>query len=107
MDKIFKAAALAANAARIPLAKMAVEETRMVRSYWPLFFCIGGKGGPSKLHPCGFWCLAAWSRLACRLPFAALKPQGFPVACKKMGLPESRAKQACRGCCIVLSRSAA
>lgn len=29
VDKIFKAAALAANAARVPLAKMAVEETRM------------------------------------------------------------------------------
>jgi len=29
VDKIFKAAALAANSARIPLAKMAVEETRM------------------------------------------------------------------------------
>lgn len=29
VDAIFKAAAEAANAARIPLAKMAVEETRM------------------------------------------------------------------------------
>lgn len=29
VDVIFKAAALAANQARIPLAKMAVEETRM------------------------------------------------------------------------------
>ena len=29
VDKIFKAAALAANAQRIPLAKLAVEETRM------------------------------------------------------------------------------
>ena len=29
VDKIFKAAALAANHARIPLAKMAVEETGM------------------------------------------------------------------------------
>ncbi|KIZ05032.1 Aldehyde-alcohol dehydrogenase [Monoraphidium neglectum] len=29
VDKIFKAAAMAANGARIPLAKMAVEETRM------------------------------------------------------------------------------
>ena len=29
VDKIFKAAAMAANAARIPLAKMAVEETGM------------------------------------------------------------------------------
>lgn len=29
MDTIFKAAAFAANQARIPLAKMAVEETRM------------------------------------------------------------------------------
>ncbi len=29
VDAIFQAAALAANAARIPLAKMAVEETRM------------------------------------------------------------------------------
>lgn len=29
VDKIFKAAALAANQARIPLAKMAAEETRM------------------------------------------------------------------------------
>jgi acetaldehyde dehydrogenase/alcohol dehydrogenase len=29
VDAIFKAAALAANQARIPLAKMAVEETRM------------------------------------------------------------------------------
>jgi acetaldehyde dehydrogenase/alcohol dehydrogenase len=29
VDSIFKAAALAANQARIPLAKMAVEETRM------------------------------------------------------------------------------
>ena len=29
VDKIFKAAAMAANSARIPLAKMAVEETGM------------------------------------------------------------------------------
>ena len=46
MDKIFKECALAANAARIPLAKMAVEETRMG--------VVEDKVGHSGLHICCF-----------------------------------------------------
>ena len=46
VDKIFKECALAANAARIPLAKMAVEETRMG--------VVEDKVGFNCLHICSF-----------------------------------------------------
>ena len=75
VDKIFKAAALAANSARIPLAKMAVEETRMVS--WPCTLPLfpGRLHMPASplMHSCSVCsaCLrlrAAWLFLLSRTP---------------------------------------